>query len=464
MGILRPNVTAETVETDVSYPIGTAGTVAIIGNFEKAEHGVIYDFFGVRQALRALGENENYSGTECIKQVFKSDQENDSNGANHIMVYQLGTRQKANLTLNNIITLEADKGGKYGNNFTITVIPHQIEEVTLNYDIIIKYNNEIIDHIKKIQLNDIVNRINLQTPGINAQLLSPEVPETEEPQNETELTLTEDQPFTGGEESENFTIEDINKALFDLKGEKFDYFISTEILDMETIYPIISKWTDIKFKNDKPTTAVLPLTSETRAGNIAITNIANSKNIIYLSQTFNNYSLAPSVARWVGFIAGLPVNVSGTNKIVGDIETIYPLYNDDDGDELIEAGITIFEQKNRQNNKYGCVSSVTCEKETYSNGDLKIYSEQYITNILHYLTYYFDLSDWLGNTLILADLTSANGQLLNRADALLSAKIVTNVDVNATPDEDDPFMLNVDFDAKVPRIVKGIRKRIKVAL
>jgi hypothetical protein len=449
MGILRPELETEIVESDVSYPVGTAGTVAIIGNFEKAEPGEIYHFNTTRQALKVLGDNTSYSGTGVIMQVFKKAESINSGGATDVLIYQLGSREKAELTLSTSLKLVAKISGKYGNDINITVVVNGTDD----YSVFISYKNEIKEIYENLSLNTLVQKINNNSQYVTAEQL----------EENGSLTAVSNTSLSGGTESSTFTIDHLTTALETLKKEKFDYFISSELLNPTTAYPIIAEWVTQKFKMDKPTKAGLPLTG-TIIENINIISNANEKHLIYLPQIYNDMSPAESTARYIGAAAGLKVGKSLTNKIIEDIDKISPEYTIDDGNILMAAGATILEQKDRLNNKYGVVSAVTAEHETDENGDLKIYSEQYLVNILDYLIYHFNLEKWLGDTEISANLETANAELSNRKKPLIDDKIVQDVNVLASMDDEEPFQMNVDFDAKANKIVKKIMKRIKISL
>ena len=71
--IVIPGLKAKVVQTGVSRPFGTAGTIAIVGNFQKGDANTPYFYNNPSDALNGMGNSPSYSGSNIITYAFKQD-------------------------------------------------------------------------------------------------------------------------------------------------------------------------------------------------------------------------------------------------------------------------------------------------------------------------------------------------------------------------------------------------------
>jgi hypothetical protein len=194
----------------------------------------------------------------------------------------------------------------------------------------------------------------------------------------------------------------------------------------------------------------------------------------YTCQTFNIgddvLTSAESCARYAGFVAGLPVEESPTNKIMNDItglNTVYSKGNTGDEYNLTTSGITVFSLKNRQNSTYGIVSAVTASTAVDDTGMKTDASEEHAVRTLLYVLNYLNLEDWEGQTGITKTIDSINGELGNRAASIVASDVLESSDdlvYNVSADPTNNKVADIDVSVRAKGIIKHIHYRIKLMI
>jgi len=470
---LIPRITVDVVDDDPTPQVGAAGVVGILGNFEQANSTTIYDAPTERDAKILLGRDKAYSGTECIEQLFKKT--SISSGVERIVAYQLGERTGAKTILKSVasedpiteppeepgnesteenngpkdlIELEAS-GGNWGKNLKVTVTDASFKPDT--YKIIITLNDELLISFNNITLISFITRLNNSKVNITARSLVDE--------DDFKLEKVVDQEFSGGTESNDFTIQDIITALDNLKEEKFNLLVFSEEIDVD-FYPAIEEALTNKFKNDKPTNTLLSLPeSDNVQEAVAIMNNTPSGNISFNYQRYNELGIHASTARIAGFVAGLNVNISPGNKVIDDIYRVTPELSPDEMEMLLDAGAMVLKMKDRQANSYKIVNAFTATQRRDKKGEKIVTSSLYAKRKQNYIIDFFDLEDWLGRTDIDHNVTTAKGEIKSREKILLDKKIVK--DITTTVTWVDGY-LKIFFDAVISKEVGEIKKLIRI--
>ena len=254
-----------------------------------------------------------------------------------------------------------------------------------------------------------------------------------------------------------------------LAEEEFDILIFTDAPD-PAYYPTLEAWLNTKLGLDKPCMAFLPVaTSNSIAQAIAVALTADTQLISYIYQYFtmgeDTLTLPESVARYAGFVAGLPVNESPTNKVINDIDGLSTNFSKANQYDLTSGGITVLSLKNRENSKYGVVSAVTGSLVTSDTGQKTDSSELHAVRTLVYVLNYLNLDLWLGQTGISKTIDSIKGELANRITAIVSSDVVDGEDdipIEVASDPDDDEVVDIDISVRPKGIVKHIHKRIKL--
>jgi len=466
--IVIPGLKAKVVQTGVSRPFGTAGTIAIVGNFQKGDANTPYFYNNPSDALNGMGNSPSYSGSNIITYAFKQDLDNNNYGATDCICVRAGATTKATCQLVGAaaaqsILLTAVSGGVWANGasngLTVTIGTGTVSglklTVLLNGVVIGQYDN-------CATATDMMNRINADTTspiiasGTPAQLAVLPVAVTAS-------------PFTGGTETSTPTTADLTAAMNVISIEDFDILIFTDT-PTSSFLPAIKTYLDTKFGIAKGSIAMLALAQANEIP-LTLTNVGttNSDLIAYKYQSYiiDGYELteAETVARYASFVAGLPVNESPTNKIISDVEGVTPLYNfgpTETGYPLVDGGVTMDKLLNRQNQQYGIVSAVTAIRDVDSTGQKVITSELYASRIRNFAINYFNLDVWLGGVGIDTSIEAALGELSNRKDDLVDQKILDDAIISMTPDSMNNQQAYADIELIIPDILKSIIIRVSL--
>lgn len=460
-----PGTSAEIVTPDVARPNGSAGRIALVGIFERGDPDTPYFFDNPRDALRVMGSSTSYAGSKMIDYVFKQDPGNNNYGASGLICVQAGARVKASLQLKdgsnaNVLLITAITGGLWANGATgglkITVAAGTVSGKRL----IIKLNGEIVGDYDNCTNTELKNKINALNPFITASATSTELART--------LANISDTSLAGGTDTTAPTTSDVDAALDSLLEETFDILLLTNTPE-DAYYPTIEAYLNTRLTNDKPCISMLPNDStNTISEHISLIATADSQLLSFIGQKFtigtDELTDAESAARYAGFVAGLSVNESPTNKRITDIDAISPELSTDSIYTLTDKGLTCFELKNRETKKYGVVSAVTGSQAIGDDGMKTDASELYAIRCLVQVLNYLNLDDWLGRVGISKTINALEGELSNRKQELLSLGIAEELTITPTIDSDDDKICNVDISVRPPGILKHIRKRIQLNL
>jgi tail sheath protein len=447
----KMDITAEHKQEETSSAIGMAGTVAAIGNFERADAFAIIVANGLAEAQIKLGSDPTYAGSNALQYIFKPDTVNNKPGASKLLAIQPGERKKATLTLkfkDQEMVLEAVSGGKWGNNIKISSTEGTNRDYQFIYD---------IGGVKKGYDNktpaEIMDKINSSNSYLTAKLVDKQSSTFEETLNE---------PLTGGEESDSLTINDYIEALEFIIKEDVDILIFTDILD-DSFKPIVSEYLeDKKTKNNRSISLASITPNDTIDDKINIVDTARSSDAYYLNQNIqvNDTELgeSESVARTAGIIAGTPVTQSLSKQTIGDIQKVDPILTDKEIDDLTDKGIMCFELINRENNEYGIYSAVSSCIDTNENGKKVPESEFHAVRAEIYVEKYFDkkIREVQGKTGKALSLLSLNSLLSQAVAELITNNIVISLTAEASEDPEDSEKFLINYNG----VLNGIVNRI----
>ncbi|WP_225369231.1 hypothetical protein [Methanobrevibacter arboriphilus] len=230
----KMDITAEHKREEISSIPGMAGTVAIIGNFERADPFTIIVAKSLPEAHIKLGDSSLYSGSRGLKYIFKPDLINNISGSSKILAIQPGTRTKATLTINfqgQELILESVSGGEWGNDIKTSLT----EGTSRDYQFIFDLKGEKKRFDNKTP-QEIADKINSTNPYLNATL---------KPKAGAVYAEVLNQSLTGGTESASLTINDYTEALEFIVKEDIDVLILSDVVD-DSFKPIISEFLEDK--------------------------------------------------------------------------------------------------------------------------------------------------------------------------------------------------------------------------
>jgi len=452
-----PGSSAEFVEPDISAALGTAGIVAVVGQFEKGDENTPYYARNANEALELMGKDEEYPGTKIIPLIFKPDPDNDNYGATSAIMINAGTRTGATCTLVDtttepvsMIKLDA-KAGEWGNGLSVTVA---IGSIT-GKKITIMKGTEILETWDNLaDATAVYNKIKNHSSVI---------------EKVTALDLTKTlkdvaaSPFTGGADPVTVSTSDLTEALVEIQDESFDILVFTDLLD-ESYIPSVEQYLQDRFEADNASGTIIATDKDNTVTQARTLALANDSMFILglLYQTYNigatELNEAETAARYAGYVAGMNVSESPTNKTISDVTGLNKSFKSGSSDEyaLVDAGLTIFKLKNRKNSKYSVVSAITTSQETDDAG--KKLNELVTARTLLFVTNYMDVKDYPGATRSAGALL---GLATQRKNNLIDDNIVQEMEITLERSTSDSQVLNMDISVKVQDVVKHVHKRIK---
>jgi len=179
---------------------------------------------------------------------------------------------------------------------------------------------------------------------------------------------------TGDNKETEMTVAKLEAALNLLKGEKFDIlFVAAELED--TAVEMVIAFLDESYDLQKPVGTVLALNRadvEAQKATAVKFQEGSLYGLINQEWTLPNgvkLNLVESAAFYCGYIAGLKVDTSMTMAQLPDVINATPEYSfgeNEEGTQLVGAGITVLRCLDRINNKYVVVNSEQpCGRDLY---------------------------------------------------------------------------------------------------
>lgn len=462
-----PGTSAEIVKIPPTTPVGVAGTIAIVGRFEKGDGNTPYYLLNPNDGLKQMGDNPEYPGAKIIEMAFKKDSQNNNPGASNAICIKAGESIGASCTLVDttadtpvdIMTLQVS-GGTWGNDLTATVATGTVSGKKL----VIKEGTKVIDTFDNCADSEAMYNKILSGSVLNIKVTAYDLTKT--------LKDVTDSPFSGGTEVANPTTADLNNALITLLDEDFDIIIFTDV-PSDSFYTAIEAYLNTRLANDKFTRSTLAIDSTKTIEQVkTILESVNTGLIEFITQsaTVGDEELndAETAARIAGFTAGLPVYESLTNKIISDITALNRTFTKGDSSSetyvLTDSGCMVLELKSRKDNQYGVVSAVTASHEIGGNGKKTPWGEQHAVRTLCYVCEYLDLKPWLGKTGISKTKSAAEGEISNRVTTLMPEEnpIADDITVVLVSDTENDEVTYEDISVKPRGIWKHIHKRISM--
>lgn len=452
-----PGTSSEFVEPDISAALGIAGVVAVVGQFEKGDENTPYYARNANEALDLMGKDENYPGTGIIPLIFRSDPRNDNYGATSAILINAGTRTGASCTLVDttaepvsVMKLEV-KGGLWGNSLTVTIAAGSI----VGKKVTIMNGTEILETWDNLADSTAVyNKIKNHSSVIE-KVTAMDLTKT--------LKDVAASPFTGGADPVSVSTSDLTEALLEIQDESFDILVFTDLLD-ESYIPSVEQYLQDRFDADKASGTIIAIDRDNTVSQARTLALAND-SLFILGLTYQTFVIgttelneAETAARYAGYVAGMNVSDSPTNKVISDVTGLNQTFKSGSADEyaLVDAGVTLFKLKNRKNNEYSIVSAVTTSQETNDSG--KKLNEIVTSRTLLFVTNYMDASNWPGVTRTIAAL----GGLANQyKENLIEEKIVQDMGIFLEKSASDEQVLNMDISIKVQDVIKHVHKRVK---
>ncbi|MBF4474532.1 phage tail sheath subtilisin-like domain-containing protein [Methanobacterium formicicum] len=453
-----PGRSAEFVDPDVSVALGSAGIIAVVGLFEKGDENTPYFARNANEALDLMGKDPAYPGSKIIPQIFKPDPENNNYGATSAILINAGTRAKASCILVDtttpdpvtVMTLKV-KGGTWGNDLTVTIASGSIagKKVT------IMNGTEILETWDNLaDATAVYNKLKSHS-SIIEEITAGDLTKT--------LKDVAASPFSGGSETAEPSTSDLSEALVEIQDESFDILIFTDLLD-ESYIPSVEQYLQDRFEADNASGTILAMDKDNTVSQARTLTLANDSvfilGLVYQTFIIGNTELneAETAARYAGYVAGMNVSESPTNRVISDVTGLDKSFKSGSADEyaLVDAGVTIFKLKNRKDNKFCVVSAVTTSQETDDSG--KKLNEIVTARTLLFVTKYMDVSNWPGVTRSITALSGIANQLKQN---LIDEKIVQDLTITLEKSTSDEQVLNLDIAIKVQDVIKHIHKRVK---
>lgn len=448
-------ITEESVEEEISINSGLSGIVLAIGNFEKADANVPYLITNARNIPNTVGNNPTYSGSECLNQLFKKDEEQENFGASAVIALQVGKRERAKtiLELEKIKwNVECLTGGLHGNNLNVTLTEGTSSDFLF---ILTDSNGNKLIEINNKPLDVIFKRINGAKRHINI---------VEEVDEESTFTEIINQSLTGGSESqEDFNIENLQETLSYLNKTKFNSIIFTEKLDSD-LYSVLNEFLMERYAKSKLGIGIFPLNpDDSNLDKFTAISLARGGRMYFINQTINDLNEAQTCARIAGAIAGLNVKDSLSKYVLNDIESIHPVLNENDIEELTEGGIICLELKDQATNTFEVYSSVSSCIKVGDNGKLVPQSELHAVRSSDYC--FNKLNEAAEEYLAKTDVKKNKDVLQSVLDKVcddLTGNIAENLTVKLEIDSENPERLIMDRECTVFRMIEKIHNRDKV--
>ena len=203
--------------------------------------------------------------------------------------------------------------------------------------------------------------------------------------------------------------------------------------------------------------AVLPIdVTKTNADVIELLTSIDDQFFMWLTQSVTSgteiLNEAATAARIAGYLAGLPVNTSMTNKTISDITAINEDYGTlDDGGatqyQLTDNGATLLTVKDRQNQIYGIVSAVTGSHFVDDTGQ-KPYVESHAMRTLCFCCNYLNVNDMLGSTDFTTTQLAVNAEIEQRISDL-EGVVADDIQYSTEFDEDNNEVLYEDISSAI---------------
>jgi len=454
-----PGRSAEFVEPDISAAMGTAGVVAVVGVFEKGDENTPYFARNANEALDIVGNDPAFPGSSIIPLIFKPDTDNNNYGATSAILINAGARTVASCVLVDtttdpapvtVMTLYA-KGGAWANDLTITIAAGSIagKKVT------IMNGTEVIETWDNLaDATAVYNKIKSHSSVIESITVG-------------DLTKTlkdvTTSAFSGGTETADPSTSELSEALVEIQNESYDILVFTDLLD-EAYIPTVEQYLQDRFEADNASGTIIGMDKDNTVTQARTLSLANDSLFIFglTYQTFIMGTVelneAETAARYAGYVAGMNVSESPTNKTISDVTGLNQTFQPGSSDEyaLADAGVTVFKLKNRKNSKYGVLSAVTTNQETDNTG--KKINELVTARTLLFVTNYMDVKDYPGATRSAGALL---GLATQRKNNLIDDNIVQEMEITLERSTSDSQVLNMDISVKVQDVVKHVHKRIK---
>lgn len=232
---------------------------------------------------------------------------------------------------------------------------------------------------------------------------------------------------TGETKETEMTVEKLKSALSSIKGEKFDIlFIAAELT--EEGMNIVKDFLDESYDLQKPVGTILPLNRDTVAKEQTTAEIFKTGGLYGLiDQQFTvknkQLSIVESAAYYCGVVAGLKVDQSMTMSELPEVTSITPEYGfseNEDGANLVSAGVSVARCMDRVNQKYVIVNS-----EQPSGLDL------YIERTKDFLIRQIALEEYLGDKNTSNSLTAIRSAIETKKQLFLNTlKLLEDITYN----------------------------------
>lgn len=241
------------------------------------------------------------------------------------------------------------------------------------------------------------------------------------------------------------TNEKLVSALNLLKGEKYDIlFIAAELTDEGLT--TVKEFLDDAYDLQKPVGVIAPLNRASDTLATASAKIFESGGLYGLiTQKFTLtgnkiLSLVESAAYYCGVVAGLKIDQSMTMSQLPDVINVSPEYGYSDNEEgynLVTAGITVVRCMDRINNKYVVVNS-----ELPSGLDL------YIERTKDYVIRDICLEEFLGDKSTSNTITAIKSMIETKKQLFINTLSLLE-DLNYNVEKESPKCVNVYLDSLV---------------
>jgi len=249
---------------------------------------------------------------------------------------------------------------------------------------------------------------------------------------------------TGETKETEVTSEKLEKALNQLKGEKFDMIIVAAELDDAAVEMVIA-FLDEAYDLQKPVGTILAL-KRTNAEAAKTTAAKFKEGSLYglITQEFTltngvKLSLVESAAYYCGYIAGLKVDTSMTMAQLPEVINATPEYSfgeNEDGTLLVGAGVTVLRCMDRINNKFVVVNS-----EQPSGLDL------YIERTKDYVVRSMEFEEFLGDKNTSNTIASIKSHIETKKQYFVgNLNLLENIDYNVVKGE-KPECVDVYLDS-----------------
>lgn len=479
-----PRVQTQFIRNNYNPQTAMAGTIAVVGYSERAGEIEIITPNDDIETVVGAGKVANHI-KELFKQVTMPDGSTNY-GADTALYFDVAQREASTLILNDgsatpspIIDVELRRGGSWGDEVKMIIStglnPGFYDYALVKDGITLEKRTNLSPRALFNELNNSSKFVKLTANGTT---------------NINSITALETGTFafSGGSEKvdidgtltdvatdgANITFQNVAQKLQEIKYDQFDAIIfalpSHLDTNMEANYDYIQTYIDERHLIGKFTSHYLPLgiaKDSTLFDAVQMKEQLDSHAFEFVHDYFKTESADDvwlALARYAGFVAGIPVYESAGNKVIPDAIGLSKELTQDEQQFALQNGITVFTRTNLRDNNYKVRSAVTASQEYNTDGSDGIAREQHAKRSLYFALNYIDLNDLLCATGAEEAKNDITAYINQKKQELINNGVIEDLVFSVNFDPEENRHVFVDYTFYLNGIVKVITNRVRYGL